>query len=569
MYKVLDLFAGAGGMSLGFRQSGKFEVAVAIENNPHAQETYRRNHQNTRVIDNVLDITDYEKFTRDYGAFDIIIGGPPCQGFSNANRQNNRLINENNRLVKKYVDFITHLEPQAFVLENVRMLKSNVHRFYLSNAEKSEVDRLAIPLRTDRIRFFDGQCPVKGMSDYLFKKELVERLVASQRLIGVLSLLVKHGRDGERTKKILAKFKRGLLMEVQSLIERSDEVPKEFRDIETSALRALLSYLSTRADFAGTIRKLADYVAVQHMVRLAQEVLDNDIIVEDLSEDAWGIHAKVQSYAVRDYIQRKLLPRYHFDDGVLNAAWFGAPQLRDRYIAIGIRQGLSTPEAFADILPTQTVRHCDFRTVLDAIGDLENVSPVHSIHDDPIALEPIASQGFMLVSQLRDTSYLHNHVVTATRDTALRRFATLRQGQNFHDLDRRLIEDTYTKPERTQNTVYHRLQYDKPSPTVLNVRKSMWIHPTLNRSISVREAARLQSFPDSYVFCGSKDSQYQQVGNAVPPMMAQAIADQLASFLEMGVKSDGREVVVELVRLADTATTSLSYEENPLEEYTS
>lgn len=66
----------------------------------------------------------------------------------------------------------------------------------------------------------------------------------------------------------------------------------------------------------------------------------------------------------------------------------------------------------------------------------------------------------------------------------------------------------------------------------MNVRKSMWIHPQKDRAISVREAARLQSFPDSFIFCGKKDSQYQQVGNAVPPMMAKAIAEQIADYLD-------------------------------------
>ena len=62
-------------------------------------------------------------------------------------------------------------------------------------------------------------------------------------------------------------------------------------------------------------------------------------------------------------------------------------------------------------------------------------------------------------------------------------------------------------------------------------QKSMWIHPTLDRAISIREAARLQTFPDSFVFCGSKDKQYQQVGNAVPPIMAKSIAKKLAQIL--------------------------------------
>ena len=106
----------------------------------------------------------------------------------------------------------------------------------------------------------------------------------------------------------------------------------------------------------------------------------------------------------------------------------------------------------------------------------------------------------------------------------------MKEGQNFHDLDSSL-KTTYSNVERTQNTIYMRLNYDAPSGTVVNVRKSMWIHPRLDRAISIREAARLQTFPDSYVFEGSKDSQYQQVGNAVPPILATAIANQILNVL--------------------------------------
>ena len=60
----------------------------------------------------------------------------------------------------------------------------------------------------------------------------------------------------------------------------------------------------------------------------------------------------------------------------------------------------------------------------------------------------------------------------------------------------------------------------------------MWIHPELDRAITVREAARLQSFPDRFKFVGSKDSQYQQVGNAVPPLLAEGIALKVLENLE-------------------------------------
>jgi DNA (cytosine-5)-methyltransferase 1 len=58
----------------------------------------------------------------------------------------------------------------------------------------------------------------------------------------------------------------------------------------------------------------------------------------------------------------------------------------------------------------------------------------------------------------------------------------------------------------------------------------MWIHPIHDRALSIREAARLQTFPDSFVFYGVKDSQYQQIGNAVPPILAKALAQQLCSL---------------------------------------
>ena len=126
---------------------------------------------------------------------------------------------------------------------------------------------------------------------------------------------------------------------------------------------------------------------------------------------------------------------------------------------------------------------------------------------------------------------LYNHIATATRETAMARFKALKAGENFHDLDPSL-KTTYSNAARTQNTIYMRLKYKEPSGTVVNVRKSMWIHPELDRAISIREAARLQTFPDTFIFEGTKDSQYQQVGNAVPPFLARAIANSIISILD-------------------------------------
>ena len=169
-------------------------------------------------------------------------------------------------------------------------------------------------------------------------------------------------------------------------------------------------------------------------------------------------------------------------------------------------------------------------TVRDAIADLEDFAPSKSVDAEPLERRNFSKNEF--TRNLQDNQHkIYNHVNTDTRSVALERFKKIEPGKNFHSLSDELKMNTYSDPSRTQNTIYLRLDYDTESGTVVNVRKSMWIHPTKDRAISIREAARLQTFPDSYIFYGSKDSQYQQVGNAVPPILARAIAHQVKILL--------------------------------------
>jgi DNA (cytosine-5)-methyltransferase 1 len=271
-------------------------------------------------------------------------------------------------------------------------------------------------------------------------------------------------------------------------------------------------------------------IMMQRMLSKAMEILDNNIVVDAYVTDD-GLSAKIRSFAVYDYLRGILAAPendYVINSDVLCAADYGAPQKRMRFVVIGIKRSISNKIA----LPKGRFDEDEYRTVRDAIGDLEDVPPVYSLEDDKngIVITEKANLG-ELATALRNATILRNHMITKTTDTAMERFRALKQGQNFHALDNELKTNTYTDASRTQNTIYLRLNYDEPSGTVVNVRKSMWIHPTLDRAISVREAARLQTFPDSFVFCGSKDKQYQQVGNAVPPIMAKSIAKKLAQTL--------------------------------------
>lgn len=123
MYKCVDLFCGAGGMSKGFHDAG-FETVYAVESNPVYARTYISNFPNTFVcvsdIKNVSD-NDIERIKDE--SIDIIIGGPPCQGFSIAGNIGRKFLDDDrNRLFLEYVRFVKIIRPKMFVLENVAAL---------------------------------------------------------------------------------------------------------------------------------------------------------------------------------------------------------------------------------------------------------------------------------------------------------------------------------------------------------------------------------------------------------------------------------------------------------------
>ena len=143
MIKAIDLFAGAGGLSYGFYLTGEYELVAAAEINENARETYKQNiakhTEGFEFINNVIGYDFGALNQRKGNEIDVVIGGPPCQGFSNANRQKNHLISMNNGLVKEYFRAIKQIKPKAFVMENVSMLETDTHRFYESYKDNNEI----------------------------------------------------------------------------------------------------------------------------------------------------------------------------------------------------------------------------------------------------------------------------------------------------------------------------------------------------------------------------------------------------------------------------------------------
>lgn len=236
---------------------------------------------------------------------------------------------------------------------------------------------------------------------------------------------------------------------------------------------------------------------------------------------------------------------------ILFAGHYGVPQMRFRTIFIGIRQSnkainfpqpthnasavanfAGSKELCFNIMPLFASRLKQHTTVWDAISDLP---PIESGSRNEM-LDYAKDPQNEYQSNLRRNSYkVWNHSCANLGKLNLERLKYIPQGGSWRDIPYDLLPAGMKRARRSDHTKrYGRLHPDTLCSTVLTKCDPHWgsfFHPTQDRVISVREAARIQSFPDHYKFTGSITQQYEQVGNAVPPLMAKAIGESIKSII--------------------------------------
>jgi DNA (cytosine-5)-methyltransferase 1 len=428
MRTCVDLFCGAGGFSEGFRQAG-FHTLAAVDNDAWAGGTFEINHsrQDTQFI--LGDISTPRVQAELYGTvagirLDTVIGGPPCQAFSQV-RNHHRVIDDpRNSLYRQYITIIRRLRPRVFVMENVPGL---------------------------------------------------------QNLAG------------------------------------------------------------------GAVR---------------QQILD------DL----------------------RLYGEYRVASSVVDAAGFGVPQTRLRVLFIGVRRDLGIEPRFPEpefqelpILernPVATGRHrwgyhqsasliatpalkalgdpSDMRlvSVKQAISDLVHLRPhtalVRKPSNDPLPYEAPPGSAYQ-AARRGGSSELFNADVPSIREDTVERLNAIPIGGNFRDLPEdlsaRYLNGKKWGPELGRENLSRKyfFAYRKLHPEhfswTLNTKSDCVFHYSCARSLTVREFARLHSFDDTYHFLvGDRHSRYQQVGNAVPPLFARAIAKTVESILRDAEVGGGRPI---------------------------
>jgi DNA (cytosine-5)-methyltransferase 1 len=281
----------------------------------------------------------------------------------------------------------------------------------------------------------------------------------------------------------------------------------------------------------------------EHMIAAALELRPKLFLMENVP----GMQsARQENLSFLEIAANKLSAKgYKTAIWKLNASAFGVPQDRIRYFLVASRltmipmhphqeyQDVHRPDFDVDALPPITLE--------EAIFDLPSREANTGYAVD--LWEPLAAESdwrlrrYQLKFGLRRTSRLmFNHTVRYHNNRDLELYALLRPGEDsIHALERYGRHDLMRYRSDVFDDKYARLRGDRPAKTIVShLAKdgNGYIHPTQTRSISIREAARIQSFHDGFVFCGSPSDQWVQLGNSVPPVLAERVAQSFMRLLQ-------------------------------------
>lgn len=245
-------------------------------------------------------------------------------------------------------------------------------------------------------------------------------------------------------------------------------------------------------------------------IRLVEEIRPKAFVIENVP----GLVALFNGEVKDNIISRFSDMGYSVQYKILCAADYGVPQSRKRVVFVGMKNPdhhFSYPEADKSIV-TCEMALADLPPLVDTLGE-ERQDYITPPQND-----------YQKTMRQHSTS-VHNHIAATHSEKVQRIISLVPDGGNYKDLP-----EEY-RNSRNFHVAWTRFASKKPAPTIDTGHRHHF-HYKYNRVPTVRECARIQSFPDNFVFLGNKTQQFRQVGNAVPPLMAQRIADQLAKALE-------------------------------------
>lgn len=238
----------------------------------------------------------------------------------------------------------------------------------------------------------------------------------------------------------------------------------------------------------------------------------------------------------------------NFVETILDAALFGVPQHRKRFFILAARDN-------SWVLSVPKERKGEIVTVQEAFCGLPNVIPNSNEEQteyqdyDSDYSKLMKDDNFWCRKNMNPDNRIFNHLPMNHRECTLKRFSLIHQGESLKTLfdryegkERELLQEKRILPKKMFIKRNYRLVSEEPSPTVTSHCLDEFVHPDFDRALTVRECARLQSFPDSYNFVGGPyivphinrevQDKYEQIGDAVPPLLAYAWGKTIKSILK-------------------------------------
>lgn len=244
-------------------------------------------------------------------------------------------------------------------------------------------------------------------------------------------------------------------------------------------------------------------------IRLVDEIRPRAFVIENVPGLVSLFNGKIKDSIIEKFTAMGYKVKYQ----ILCASDYGVPQNRKRVVFVGTREDVEFeyPEKISEQV-TCKMALSDLPPLEDELG--EDISDYETEPTNPYQ------------KLMRERSQkVHNHVAAAHSEKVKKIISLVPDGCNYKSLPEEYRES------RNFHVAWTRFASNKPAPTIDTGHRHHF-HYQYNRVPTVRECARLQSFPDDFIFLGNKTQQFRQVGNAVPPLMAQAIAKQVMAMLE-------------------------------------
>jgi DNA (cytosine-5)-methyltransferase 1 len=239
-----------------------------------------------------------------------------------------------------------------------------------------------------------------------------------------------------------------------------------------------------------------------------------------LLENVAGLKTLHRGAVFRDILKTGEKVGYYVQWDVVNAEDFGVPQRRKRIIFIGTKQKTD------NLFYVKENKAVTVRSALDDLPILENGNAVDELkysRDSKLS-------NYQKIMRKNNGNIVSNNLVTKNSALVVERYKYIPPGGNWKNIPPHLMSN-YKNANNCHGWIYYRLIWDGPSVVISNFRKNMLIHPEQHRGLSVREAARLQSFPDDYIFYGPLGFQQQKVANACPPLLVEKIGNNIMKYL--------------------------------------